>query len=75
MDGSLLGDYHRAVHVRTQRTLRRLQDGDLERVVDEAWDPPVTLGVRLVSVVTDDLQHAGQAAYIRGLLEEDWRGG
>ena len=33
------------------------------------WDPPVTLGVRLVSVLSDDLQHVGQAAYVRGLLE------
>jgi hypothetical protein len=30
--------------------------------------PPVTLGVRLISVISDDLQHAGQAAYLRGLL-------
>jgi hypothetical protein len=37
--------------------------------VDKAWDPPVTLGVRLVSVISDDLQHAGQAAYLRGLIE------
>jgi hypothetical protein len=28
----------------------------------------VTLGVRLVSVLSDDLQHVGQAAYVRGLL-------
>ena len=41
---------------------------DLDRVVDERWDPPVTLGVRLVSVISDDLQHAGQAAYLRGLV-------
>ena len=41
---------------------------DLNRVVDEAWDPPVTMGVRLVSVYDDDAQHAGQAAYVRGLL-------
>lgn len=38
-------------------------------MVDERWDPPVTLGVRLVSVLSDDLQHAGQAAFVRGLLE------
>ena len=37
-------------------------------MVDEHWDPPVTLGVRLVSVISDDLQHGGQAAYVRGLL-------
>jgi hypothetical protein len=42
---------------------------DLDRVVDPAWDPPVTLGVRLVSIVADDLQHVGQAAYVRGLIE------
>jgi hypothetical protein len=37
--------------------------------VDERWDPPVSLGVRLVSVIADDLEHAGQAAYVRGMLE------
>ena len=48
-----------------------LQSGDravLDRVVDERWDPPVRLGVRLVSVVGDLTQHLGQAAYVRGLL-------
>ena len=50
-----------------------LTDGDLDRVVDERWDPPVTLGVRLVSIVGDSLQHAGQAAYVRGLLERSTR--
>jgi hypothetical protein len=29
----------------------------------------VTLGVRLLSVIGDDLQHVGQAAYVRGVLE------
>lgn len=42
--------------------------GDLERVVDEGWDPPVTLAVRLVSVLSDDLQHAGQASFARGII-------
>jgi hypothetical protein len=37
-------------------------------VVDEAWDPPVTLGVRLVSVIDDCAQHAGQAAFVRGIV-------
>ena len=45
-----------------------LTQADLDRVVDERWDPPVTLGVRLVSVADDDIQHAGQAAFVRGLL-------
>jgi uncharacterized damage-inducible protein DinB len=60
--------YHDAVHARTLELLRGMAEADLDRVVDERWDPPVTLGVRLVSVLDDDLQHAGQAAYVRGLL-------
>jgi uncharacterized damage-inducible protein DinB len=67
-DPALLTGYHDAVHDRTVAFLKGLTDADLDRVVDERWDPPVTLGVRLVSVVSDDLQHAGQAAYVRGLL-------
>jgi len=63
-----LEDYHRAVHEKTLAYVGGLTDADLDRVVDEAWDPPVTLGVRLVSVIDDDAQHAGQAAYVRGLL-------
>jgi uncharacterized damage-inducible protein DinB len=64
----LLVDYHEAVHAQTLRFLDGLKEEELGRVVDERWDPPVTLGVRLVSVVSDDLQHAGQAAFVRGLL-------
>ncbi|WP_432546092.1 mycothiol transferase [Kineococcus sp. SYSU DK004] len=65
----LLGGYHDAVHERTAGYLRTLSADDLDRVVDERWDPPVTLGVRLVSVLDDDLEHAGQAAFLRGTLE------
>ena len=61
-------DYLDAVHAATLRFLSTLADDDLDRVVDDAWDPPVTLGVRLVSILDDDVQHAGQAAYVRGLL-------
>jgi uncharacterized damage-inducible protein DinB len=64
----LLLSYAAAVHARTAGFLRGLTDNDLDRVVDENWDPPVTLGVRLVSVLDDDLQHVGQAAYVRGFL-------
>jgi len=63
----LLG-YLGEVDARTTGLLRGLAPGDLDRVVDERWDPPVTLGVRLVSVADDCLQHVGQAAYVRGLL-------
>ena len=66
--GELLTAYHDAVYEKTLRYAAHLTDADFDRVVDKAWDPPVTLGVRLVSVISDDLQHAGQAAYIRGFL-------
>lgn len=61
-------DYLDAVDDRTRGLLSGLRADDLERVVDRRWDPPVTLGVRLVSVADDCLQHVGQAAYVRGLL-------
>jgi hypothetical protein len=66
--GELLTGYYDAVHDETISYLKSLSDGDMGRVVDERWDPPVTLGVRLVSVINDDLQHAGQAAYVKGLI-------
>ncbi|MCW3839056.1 DinB family protein [Micromonospora yasonensis] len=68
-DGRPLVDYHRAVVDRTLAYLRGLRPTDLDRVVDENWDPPVTLGVRLLSLLEDDLQHAGQATYVRGLIQ------
>jgi uncharacterized damage-inducible protein DinB len=64
----LLQQYHEAVHEQTLRFLKGLDEGALDRVVDTSFHPPVTLAVRLVSVVSDDLQHVGQAAYVRGLL-------
>lgn len=67
-EAELLTGYLDAVHERTTAYVRGLEPADLDRVVDEAWDPPVTLGVRLVSVVADDLQHVGQAAFLRGVL-------
>jgi hypothetical protein len=65
----LLIGYQDAVHRSTVDYLSTLSDDDYERVVDERWDPPVTLAVRLVSVLNDTLQHAGQASYVRGLVD------
>jgi uncharacterized damage-inducible protein DinB len=65
----LLLEYYDAVHEQTLQFLKGVTDADLDRVVDRRWDPPVTLGVRLVSVIDDDAQHVGQAAFVRGVLE------
>jgi hypothetical protein len=62
-------DYLDAVDARTRRMLAAVTPDDLDRIVDRRWTPPVTLGVRLVSVADDCLQHVGQAAYVRGLLD------
>jgi hypothetical protein len=62
-----LVEYYETVADRTRDMLVSLTPQDLDRVVDRRWDPPVTLGVRLTSVLMDDAQHVGQAAYVRGL--------
>jgi Protein of unknown function (DUF664) len=68
-DASSLLGYFENVHERTLDFIHSLTEADLTRVVDRSWDPPVTVSIRLVSVISDDLQHAGQAAYVRGILQ------
>jgi uncharacterized damage-inducible protein DinB len=69
LDAEQLLGYADAVHDAVVAYVRTLTDDDLPRVVDERWDPPVTLAVRLVSVIGDGMQHAGQAAFVRGVAE------
>jgi hypothetical protein len=63
----LLLEYYDAVHRQTVEFVNTLTDQDLDRIIDRRWDPPVTVGVRLVSTIADCLQHVGQAAYAKGL--------
>ena len=63
-----LRGYFDAAAAAAEEAIRRVTDADLDRVVDDDWDPPVTLAVRLVSILDDCTQHAGQAAYARGML-------
>jgi uncharacterized protein DUF664 len=65
----LLAGYHDAVFEKTAQYVAGLSADALDEVVDRRFDPPVTLGVRLVSVVSDDLQHVGQAALLRGIVD------
>lgn len=60
--------YHQAVYEQTVKSVSGIIDADLDRVVDRSWTPPVTLGVRLISVIDDDAQHIGQAAFVRGVV-------
>lgn len=64
----VLQGYYDAVSARTVAFVSGLSAAHLDRVVDTSWDPPVTLGVRLISSLADCLEHVGQAAYVRGML-------
>lgn len=68
-DPKLLVGYQRAAAEATTEYLGSVDAEELGRVIDRRWDPPVTVGVRLVSVISDQLQHLGQAAYVRGIFE------
>lgn len=68
-NAQLLVEYYQAVHQRSLSYLQSMSCADMDRIVDRRWDPPVTAGVRLVSVVNDCTQHVGQMAYLRGLIE------
>jgi uncharacterized damage-inducible protein DinB len=70
VSADLLTGYHDAVHQRTLDYLEDLDESGLQDVIDDSWDPPVTRAVRLVSVLNDTTQHAGQAAFVRGLLRQ-----
>lgn len=65
---SLLSGYHEETWAQTARLVSGVTDADLNRVVDTRWTPPVTLGVRLVSVLNDDMMHVGQATYAHGIV-------
>jgi len=64
----LLG-YHDRVVGRVLDYLPTVDTDELDRIVDTNYDPHVTAGVRLVSVIQDNLQHAGQARYLRGMID------
>lgn len=63
-----LRGYFDATHALVAGALGGLDEDELDRVVDEDWDPPVTLAVRLVSALNDATQHVGQASYAAGIL-------
>lgn len=65
---TLLSGYAVAVHGLTRRLVQGLAAEDYGRVIDESWDPPVTVVVRVYSVLEDAAKHLGQAEYLKGLI-------
>ena len=69
-EAQVLIEYNRAVLERTKRYFSSLSDSDLDRELNEPqFQPLPTVGVRLISVLADSLQHVGQMSYIRGLRQ------
>lgn len=62
-------DYFEDVHQHTVTWLQQLDDAALSNVLDATAIPPVTVGSRVVDAIVDCLQHVGQAAYVRGLIQ------
>lgn len=64
----LLAGYYHAVHKVTLEYIATVTPGEMDRVVDTNWNPPVTASARLISIIDDCAQHLGQAAYLRGII-------
>ncbi len=69
VSADVLVGYNEAVIQRTLSYLEGIDESELDRIIDRSYDPPVSVGVRLVSVISDNIQHAGQARYLRGMLD------
>ena len=67
-DPAVLIEYQSVVAEATVEYLKTVDATELGRIIDDSYDPPVSVGVRLVSVISDNLQHAGQALYLRGMV-------
>jgi hypothetical protein len=66
-DPAVLRDYYAAVRASTTEYVESLSPADLDRVLPEPYDPPPTVGVRLVSLIDHASLHAGQLDYVLGL--------
>ena len=69
-DAQLLLDFHDAVAQRTRAFLEGQNSNTLEAPYDDArFNPPMTVGQRLTGMFNDNFQHAGQIAFLRGMLK------
>lgn len=69
-DVSVIMNYEKEVLERVKSFINSLSAEDLDRELNEPWFQPLpNVGVRLISIMSDALQHTGQIAYVRGLLK------
>ncbi|WP_054952917.1 mycothiol transferase [Flaviflexus massiliensis] len=67
-DKQLLLDYLRATVEDATRYVATVDDEAMEEIIDKNWDPPVMRATRIVSIIDDAAQHAGQADYLGGMI-------
>ena len=69
-DAATLLGYQKAVLERSKGYFPTLSPQDLDKVFEGVpFQPPPSWGMMLMGTLGDSLQHAGQAAYIRGLRQ------
>lgn len=69
-DAETLLGYHKAALERSNRYFATVTTADLDKVFEGTpFKPPPTVGMMLMGTLSDGLQHAGQASYVRGLRE------
>lgn len=66
-DVQVLLSYHHAVLEQTRKYVGKLSEAELDRKLDNPRWP--TVGARLEGLISDNYQHVGQIAYVRGLLK------
>lgn len=70
-DPELLLGYLGAALESLEAYLDDITAAQLDDVIDEDWEPPVTRGARLISVIDDAIQHLAQANYALGMPTGD----
>ena len=69
-DAKTVLGYHKAVLERSQKYFPTMKKAALDKVMEGLpFKPPPTVGAMLIIILSDSLQHAGQASYVRGMLQ------
>ncbi|MFC1920962.1 DinB family protein [Chloroflexota bacterium] len=69
-DAATLIAYNKAVLERLKEYVSTLSDSDLDKVVEGTpIKPPPTVGLMVIGLWSDGMQHMGQIGYVRGLLQ------
>lgn len=69
-DAATLIGYNKEVLVRLKEYINSLTASDLDKVVEGTpFNPPPTVGMNLIGLWSDGMQHTGQVGYVRGYIQ------